>query len=196
MNRSSNASHGSSSSLIDAAALQSDISRRFGLKIRPRRLYSSSTTNNRADSKSSSSSTTLARSNNRSHAESKLQQTYNQQQQSQLTRCNTCQYEQIFRRGEACERCGTFPSGQLRSNNNNTDSTLAERRGLVATKVKPTFQSLSLNDWDAVEMEARVRHDAFCPICMEGFSNGCEVLLSCSHIFHRTCLHHTHAHIM
>ena len=187
MNRSTNTSSSSSSSLIDAAALQSDISRRFGLNIRPRRLYSSSTMNNRAESKNTSSSTTLVRRNN-NHMDSKVQQSSNQQQQPQLIRCNTCQHEQIFRRGDACERCGTFPSIQSRSNNNNNNNTLAERRGLVAVKVKPVSQSLSLNDWDAVETEARVRHDAFCPICMEGFSNGYEVLLSCSHIFHRTCL--------
>lgn len=32
------------------------------------------------------------------------------------------------------------------------------------------------------------RNDAYCPICMEGFKGGREVLLSCSHMFHRHCL--------
>jgi Ring finger domain/IQ calmodulin-binding motif len=32
------------------------------------------------------------------------------------------------------------------------------------------------------------RNDAYCPICMEGFKDGREVLLSCSHLFHRHCL--------
>jgi hypothetical protein len=32
------------------------------------------------------------------------------------------------------------------------------------------------------------RNDAYCPICMEGFKEGREVLLSCSHMFHPLCL--------
>lgn len=188
MNRSVDTSSSSSSSLIDAAALQSDISRRFGLNIRPRRLYSSSTMNNRAESKNTSSPTTLVRRNN-NHMDSKVQGSRNQHQLPQSIRCNTCQHEQTYRRGDACERCGTIPSIQPRSNSrSNNNHTLAERRGLVALKVKSVSPSLSWNDWDAVETEARVRNDAFCPICMEGFSNGHEVLLSCSHVFHRTCL--------
>ena len=58
--------------------------------------------NNRAESKNTSSSTTLVRRNN-NHMDSKVQQSSNQQQQPQLIRCNTCQHEQIFRRGDACD---------------------------------------------------------------------------------------------
>jgi hypothetical protein len=44
------------------------------------------------------------------------------------------------------------------------------------------------SEWEVIEAKLVTRHDATCPICMEGFNQGYEVLLSCSHIFHRSCL--------
>ena len=45
-------------------------------------------------------------------------------------------------------------------------------------------------EWASIEakVSSRLERDACCPICMEGFNQGYEVLLSCSHIFHRNCL--------
>jgi len=44
-------------------------------------------------------------------------------------------------------------------------------------------------EWKAIEDGLKTRAvDAYCPICMEAFKEGHEVLLSCSHIFHRQCL--------
>ena len=39
-----------------------------------------------------------------------------------------------------------------------------------------------------MEHTVQARDEAFCPICLEGFHQGHEVLLSCSHMFHRACL--------
>lgn len=49
-------------------------------------------------------------------------------------------------------------------------------------------EELTSSEWKALETSAAVRREAHCPICMESFSSGHEVLLSCSHIFHRACL--------
>jgi hypothetical protein len=77
---------------------------------------------------------------------------------------------------------------------------LAQQRGLVAAPAKP----LSASDWDAVEATAKHRaattikdaggrmrpsaDGACCVICMEPFGLREQVLLSCSHVFHRNCL--------
>ena len=47
--------------------------------------------------------------------------------------------------------------------------------------------ALSALDWRVIEGSLAGRGDAHCPICMEPFV-GHEVLLSCSHMFHRPCL--------
>jgi hypothetical protein len=49
-------------------------------------------------------------------------------------------------------------------------------------------QALSPSAWQAIEYELASRRDSHCPIGMEAFSGGHEVLLSCSHMFHRACL--------
>eukprot|EP01032_Pedospumella_encystans_P007574 gene7574-9073_t len=63
--------------------------------------------------------------------------------------------------------------------------TLAQRRGLVP--IAPPQAPLTPFDWAVIE-NSRSDPDSCCPICMEGFKQGHEVLLSCSHIFHRACL--------
>lgn len=63
--------------------------------------------------------------------------------------------------------------------------TFAQRRGLVP--VAPVQVALTPFDWSLIE-NSRSDPDSCCPICMEGFRQGHEVLLSCSHIFHRSCL--------
>ena len=59
-------------------------------------------------------------------------------------------------------------------------------RGLV--KAAPKVEALPQSDWDRIEGQLEGRKDAFCPICMCAFSEGREVLLSCSHMFHQACL--------
>ena len=64
--------------------------------------------------------------------------------------------------------------------------TLAERLGLVEKPPQPLSQS----QWDAVEHEAKVRdwHKGTCPICKEMLGKTPSVILSCSHLFHKSCL--------
>ncbi|CAN0267681.1 unnamed protein product [Ascophyllum nodosum] len=66
--------------------------------------------------------------------------------------------------------------------------TLSQLRGLE----EPPQPTLSRSEWSAVEAEASARGDgdevALCPICREAFRGEREVLLSCSHVFHKSCL--------
>jgi hypothetical protein len=80
-----------------------------------------------------------------------------------------------------CTDCGYFLNSIVEQ-----PLTLAQKRGLVKPSEK--VESLSQSEWDVIEQKLDARSDASCPICMSGFSQGHEVLLSCSHIFHRSCL--------
>eukprot|EP01035_Chromulina_nebulosa_P017383 gene17383-22931_t len=59
-------------------------------------------------------------------------------------------------------------------------------RGLI--KAPSKCDVITKDEWDNIEISISKRFDAYCPICMSGFNQGCEVLLSCSHIFHQNCL--------
>jgi len=64
--------------------------------------------------------------------------------------------------------------------------TLAMRRGLVA---KPD-PKLSDEQWAKIESITRNRgdHVKVCAICQQNFGASEQIILSCSHIFHRKCL--------
>ncbi|XP_032228491.2 RING finger protein 32 [Nematostella vectensis] len=64
--------------------------------------------------------------------------------------------------------------------------TLAQKYGLVEAPEK----LLSDTDWQSVKQQSNARLDSTlpCVICKEDFGNLQQVLLSCSHVFHRTCL--------
>ncbi|KXJ28215.1 RING finger protein 32 [Exaiptasia diaphana] len=64
--------------------------------------------------------------------------------------------------------------------------TLAQKLGLV----EAPEQGLSDKEWQAVKSQSIARHDSQrpCVICKEDFGIQQQVLLSCSHVFHRTCL--------
>ena len=79
------------------------------------------------------------------------------------------------------EACGYFLAGVRQP-----ALTLAQRRGLV--QAPPKTESISAHAWSVIEARVDDRKDAFCPICMDAFKSGHEVLLSCSHMFHRQCL--------
>ncbi|KAJ9517624.1 hypothetical protein QJQ45_025042, partial [Haematococcus lacustris] len=66
------------------------------------------------------------------------------------------------------------------------EMTLAQHLGLVARP--PPL--LTTDEWDKVQLQARLRQDSNseCPICREGFKAESQVLLSCSHVFHKSCL--------
>lgn len=92
--------------------------------------------------------------------------------------CPSCS-EVVSVHDDTCTNCGIF----FRSIREFHPS-LAETRGLL----KPSHASvvvLSKYEWKSIEMKLSERKEWSCPICMEGFSTGHEVLLSCSHMFHR-----------
>ena len=64
--------------------------------------------------------------------------------------------------------------------------TLAQRYGLVAAPAP----KLSKDEWREVQAQSARREDERhgCPICREDFKAEDQVLLSCSHIFHKACL--------
>jgi hypothetical protein len=62
---------------------------------------------------------------------------------------------------------------------------LAQHRGLVKKPDESKMETLSQAQWRSIEDSLAQREDAYCPICMEGFNKGNEVLLSCTHMYHR-----------
>lgn len=68
--------------------------------------------------------------------------------------------------------------------------TLAERIGLIQMTDDNTEKHLSEAAWSDIKKRSNDRDDSNCPcaICHENFGLGQQVLLSCSHVFHRTCL--------
>ncbi len=151
-----------SASTIDAAALQADMAKRFNL--------SGARTSNRLTSSSSSGSNalTVSRPNNSTNNNRKI--------------CDCCRcYNAI--NVEVCTSCGYYLSGVP-----DVQETLAQKRGIAPPAVKVT--TLTNMEWNAIESNIRERSDpdSCCPICMDGFNQGHEVLLSCSHMFHRSCL--------
>eukprot|EP01038_Epipyxis_sp_PR26KG_P004389 gene4389-6206_t len=102
------------------------------------------------------------------------------QQQSETIICQCCNSYNI-RSNETCSCCGFYLNSLILS-----AESLAQRRGLVPSL--PQVAALTPQQWEDIEKNIKGRHEAFCPICMEGFSLGCEILLSCSHIFHKSCL--------
>jgi hypothetical protein len=68
--------------------------------------------------------------------------------------------------------------------------TLAERIGLIQMTNTDVDHHLSESAWNAIKQRSNERQDSNCPcaICQEDFGLGQQVLLSCSHVFHRACL--------
>uniref|UniRef100_A0A8C5KYF6 RING finger protein 32 n=1 Tax=Jaculus jaculus TaxID=51337 RepID=A0A8C5KYF6_JACJA len=64
--------------------------------------------------------------------------------------------------------------------------TLAQKLGLLAPPPLP----LSSDEWEKVKQRSILHGDSLqpCPICKEEFELRPQVLLSCSHVFHRACL--------
>ena len=103
---------------------------------------------------------------------------------------NEKQFFDIFK-GEAEERVllpehgGAMPS--LKKN-----LSLAEKYGLIQSPINKREKVLSEREWKLLKRKAMVRGDieSKCPICKEDYSFFREqILLSCSHTFHRKCIH-------
>jgi len=99
-----------------------------------------------------------------------------------IIKCSSC--NNVSSHENICSTCGFF----LKSLHQPVDS-FAQRLGLVKGNVP--INTVSKSQWDTLEAKLKEpdhKVDSFCPICMEAFNQGSEVLLSCSHIFHRLCL--------
>ena len=66
------------------------------------------------------------------------------------------------------------------------DPTLAQRRGLI--KAPPRL--LTEQQWSLSQARSAARQDSHreCSICCEHFGMEEQVLLSCSHVFHKQCI--------
>jgi hypothetical protein len=144
-------------SSIDAAALQADISKRYNLSGRSSSLTSSIN----------------------SSGIIKYKRKKSEKIEIKALKCQSCQHNNDIKRNQLpiCENCGYYMSGPQQSR-----ESLSQMRGLVPPS--PAVSVMSLAEWNKVECKLENRKDAFCPICMEPFK-GHEVLLSCSHMFHR-----------
>ena len=171
--RSDMAENSAVSTRSDAAALQNDLAQRYNLQsaIRPSK-------KKRAPRDSSSS--------RRSHgAMSKAAASASSSTSSRLPlsrQCDSCQASNPHN-SSVCEACGYFLAGSQQM-----PLTMAQSRGLVAAPRPPAVDPLQPFEWESIEKGLASRQDAYCPICMEGFNRGFEVLLSCSHMYHRSCL--------
>lgn len=152
-------------SAVHSSALQSDLAKRFNLPgaVVPR------TNNNQSKKQVTSTKPTVSA--RKSSAESRG---------TSFIVCQSCDFENAST-STVCECCGFYLSSARQH-----DTTLAQRLGVSAAPA--AVRVLSLTDWETVEEQAAARNESHCPICMVGFNQGSEVLLSCSHIFHRACI--------
>jgi hypothetical protein len=159
---------------IDAAALQSDMARKYNLGGVGRKI---NTTKRRT---SSSSSSSIPSSTESIPSSSNIVSSSSSSSSPPIV-CDCCQ--ELNNISETvCLSCGYFLASMTI-----IPETLAQRRGLI--EPTPQIPSVSAAEWESLERTLKSRKlDAFCPICMEAFRDGSEVLLSCSHIFHRACL--------
>ena len=194
-----------SMSSLDSAALQSDMAKRYNLAPAPRLNSSQTAINNgsynggnatRGNQAKPVSAVALLRQQERQHkrayAEYQELQRMPDQTASSTSLAPAAPFAQLPDRfcgscdaknkgsDNICTCCGYFLAGAPAVES----ETLAQRRGLAPPNPKAS-PAISLLEWSAMETSLRKRNDAFCPICMEAFK-GQEVLLSCSHMLHRS----------
>lgn len=88
------------------------------------------------------------------------------------------------------EREYVIQDSQTFSCNHRPRGTLAERIGLIQMTNSDADHQLTEAAWNEIKQRSNDRQDSDCPcpICQEDFGLGQQVLLSCSHVFHRACL--------
>ena len=161
-------------SSVDAAALQLDLARRLKLP---------GTSNGAIVRRQQQRPTAQHKEESRAPAASSKQQQQQQQQKESVPDIECASCCELNRGSDCvCRSCGYFLSGAWQPS-----PTLAQRRGLLQAPAK--ISTVSPEAWATIERRVDDRKDAFCPICMDAFKTGHEVLLSCSHMFHRHCLH-------
>lgn len=100
----------------------------------------------------------------------------------------TCEQCTLLNQGgpKRCSACGSSRRAQLRALDKSDQRTLAQKLGLLAGPPA----KLSEGDWKQLERDSESRKDSFqpCSICRQDFGADEQLLLSCSHVFHRVCL--------
>jgi hypothetical protein len=88
------------------------------------------------------------------------------------------------------EREYVLQDSQASTSTHRQRGTLAERIGLIQMTNTDADNHLTEAAWGEIKQRSNDRQDSDCPcaICQEDFGLGQQVLLSCSHVFHRTCL--------
>lgn len=88
------------------------------------------------------------------------------------------------------EREYVIKDSQTSTSSHRQRGTLAERIGIIQISNSDANEHLSEAAWTAIKQRSNDRQDSNCPcaICQEDFGLGQQVLLSCSHVFHRACL--------
>ena len=154
----------SSVSSVDAAAIQDEMARKYNLSNRsaPKNLLS----------KSKRIEAVAITDSNNIHYQAK----------PNYKTCNSCGNSKVEANLKVCNSCGCF----FGSSGPNNVLTLAQKRGLIAAPAE--LKQLTVEEWEDVEYTATLRQETACPICMTGFNQQMEVLLSCTHMFHRTCI--------
>ena len=160
-------------SVIDAAAFQDALARRLNLKMVTKKPINQTSESKRTNNH------TLTSEARRSNQVQEFKRSNDQV-------CSSCKAS-VQNHDQICGNCGYFVH-QNRPRPTSPE-TLAHRRGLIQHKAVAAHETVSAIEWKAIEDGLKTRAvDAYCPICMEAFKEGHEVLLSCSHIFHRQCL--------
>ena len=148
---------------MDAAALQSDIARRFNLPgaavKRVKYLAAASSTSSGGGSRS---------------------QTARIDSHQNCLSCGFVNTSLVTSSSPTCINCGVFNQSL-----HEVQPSLAELRGLTKAPAAESCPVLTKDEWESIELKVFGRHECICPICMESFKQGHEVLLSCSHMYHR-----------
>eukprot|EP00615_Pteridomonas_danica_P006661 CAMPEP_0114361984 /NCGR_PEP_ID=MMETSP0101-20121206/25245_1 /TAXON_ID=38822 ORGANISM="Pteridomonas danica, Strain PT" /NCGR_SAMPLE_ID=MMETSP0101 /ASSEMBLY_ACC=CAM_ASM_000211 /LENGTH=407 /DNA_ID=CAMNT_0001507437 /DNA_START=11 /DNA_END=1238 /DNA_ORIENTATION=+ len=108
-------------------------------------------------------------------------------------KCSICGASNSWRDGESCNQC--LQSAVLSSvgTRNTQLSQQVATNHRLRNQMAPKPSNLSAEQWATLELRATDRQEGViaepCPICLEDFKRGvAQVLLSCTHIFHTTCL--------
>ena len=208
---SSGAKSRTNSSSLDSAALQGDMARRYNLGPAPiqRRQSKGVEGGGRGVSRSQAKPASAVAILRQQERHNKAAYKEYRQEQEQATarssvfahapiqaapaaplpdiRCASCR-AMNHSAGPVCTSCGYFLMSAAGFAVPFAKETLAQRRGLVPATPDLCIPAITPLEWTIMEKDLQKRKDAFCPICMEAFNQGREVLLSCSHMFHYACL--------
>lgn len=108
--------------------------------------------------------------------------------------CPSCSYCHVVNANEVaaleyCQHCGYFLP---KTHSTTRTLSLAQRRGLLPVTTPSMTKEIIIKPLEWYVLEGHIARkadpDYCCPICMDNFLTHDEVLLSCGHLFHTICL--------